>query len=202
MKNDNITNCDRFEKETNDRSCDVLLNSTYYQYCFVASYNDLQSNFADSLKKFNITTLNLTFSASTDEFKLNCNKWHDRLRTCIILWDLLFCILIHSIAIIVALIALFKHKIGRFYSFLLVISSMVQPVTVAVLTAYIIGEVANQIEPVQTAVDLKTGEEDCTIRDYSTSTKNAPIYSLIVALILNGLMILSSFFTRRNMRFV
>jgi len=198
------TPCDLFYDEWNELACSSLQQSSWYDYCFVATKHRIYDQAHDIFERSNITNKYLTSLGSSNDtskfdFKLNCKNWTDRLQTCIILWDLLICIIIHLVAIIVSLIALFRHNIGRFYSFVLLVSSIVQPVTMAILTAYIIKSIANQIEPSRTPVsEIK----DCQIRDYSSWTNKAPIYSLLIALILNGFMLLSSFFSRRNLRFL
>lgn len=202
------TPCERFSDELNELACSGLQQSSWYDYCFVATKHRIYDQAYDIFQRSNITNKYLTKFGSNNthlentsqfDFKLNCESWTDRLQTCIILWDLLICIIIHLVAIIVSLMALFRHKIGRFYSFILFMSSVVQPITMAILTAYIIKSIATQIEPTTTLV---TEIKDCKIRDYSSWTNKAPIYSLLIALILNGFMLVSSFFSRRILRFL
>lgn len=215
--------CSFFQERTHNDSCHKLFDDDdygWYQYCFKASATKINQLLEKSL---NITSTTIDEDLpQINNIHINCDQWHRRLRDCIILWDILICIIIHIVAILVSVAALIRHRIGRTYPLLLVFNTIVHPITKAFVTAVIIREIAKQIQPGKIDMtneynsyyerkfpqeDFPLGErpkkdEKCQISDYSFHTQWAPVYSLFIALVLNILMLISNFFTRRNMRFI
>lgn len=199
----------KIEQNIQKPFCETLDATSWYDFCILSASKRIQR---EAQKQYGLLTKNTTgiqiveqnLPDNSTSFTLNCDKWTSRLQKCIVLWDLMICILIHSVAIFISLVALYKHRVGRLYSLILMLTSIIQPITVAFLTAYIISLIAGQIEPERKIVNVDHNGTvfECSIRDYSKQTNNAPVYSLVVALVLNAFMILSSFFTRRNMRFI
>lgn len=158
----------------------AIQNIEHYEQIFPSDNATLVSNGQSTSKSSNAT--------ETKNFRYNCDCWWTRLRLCIILWDVLLCLTIHVIAAVVCLFTLGRHRIGIWYSAVLFLSTLIHPITVAAITAYIISRIAEQFQPAKL--------------DYSNVTAWAPFYALVIALVLNVCLIISSFFTRRTLRFI
>lgn len=167
---------------SNGTNSQILSWEFIYDYCIQGAWKhtlqlSAETNQTNAKAQQKISCVPKIASINADQFKY-----------CIIVWDVLICTIIHLIVGLVCAIAIGRHRIGKLYSILVLVSSLVHPITVGVVCAMILGEIMRQIL-------LK--EDDCNPLN-DTLSFNA----MVVAGVLNICMCVSAYLTRRNFRFI
>ena len=114
----------------------------------------------------------------SDEFKYT-NNLH--FFACIMIWDIIFCIIVHLVAAISCFYFLYKHKYGRRYSLLILFSGIFHPLGVGIVSSLILAVVLSEMNTMNLA---------------------NPGMSLFIGLCLNFIMVMSNTVLRRYLRFI
>ena len=102
---------------------------------------------------------------------------------CILVWDTIFCLIIHLFVTLLSLGSLYRHQFGRWYSLIIFLSSIFHPIGVGIVSSLI-------------SVSFLT-----ELSIYWTDLAG-PVMSMLIGMFLNFLMVASALFFQRFMRFV
>ena len=103
---------------------------------------------------------------------------------CVMVWDTIFCLIIHLFVTLLSLGSLYRHQFGRWYSLIIFFSSIFHPIGVGVVSSLI-------------SVSFLT-----ELSNYWMDDLAGPVMSMLIGMFLNFLMVASALFFQRFMRFV